>query len=71
MDAAAEIIEVCGRLGRLEKMKVARWLVGKKIRCLEHADGIRVNIDALSAQDASELLVFVRGLRQEPLVNLD
>jgi hypothetical protein len=35
MDAAAEIIEVCGRLGKFEKMKVARWLAGKKIRCLD------------------------------------
>ena len=69
--AAAEIIEVCGRLGKFEKIKILRWLVEKKIRCLEHADGIRVNIDALSAQDTSELLVFVRGLRQEPLIRID
>ncbi len=71
MEAAAEIIGMCERLGKFEKMKVARWLVEKKIRCLEHADGIRVNLDALGVVDQGELLVYVRGLKQEPLINID
>ena len=71
MAEAAEIIELCGRLCMLERTKVLRFLVTKNIKCIEHADGTRVNLDTIGSADRGELLEFVKSLEPAPLFTVD
>jgi hypothetical protein len=71
MAEAAEIIELCSRLCISERLKVLKFLITKNIKCLEHADGTRVNIDAMGSADRGALLEFVRTLEPAPLFSVD
>jgi hypothetical protein len=71
MTEAVEIILLCSRLCVLERMKVLTFLVSKNIKCLEHADGTRVNIDTMRSADRGELLEFVKNLEPEPSFSVD
>ena len=55
----------------LERTKVLRFLVTKNIKCIEHADGTRVNLDTIGSADRGALLEFVKSLEPAPLFTVD
>ena len=71
MSEAVEIILLCSRLCMLERTKVLRFLVTKNIKCIEHADGTRVNLDTMGQRDRGALLEFIRTLEPEPSFSVD
>ncbi len=62
MSTSVEIMKLCEEMGRLERLKILRYLLQKNMNIIENADGSRINLSRLSIGELDDLAVYSKAI---------